>query len=48
MERLNISCGNKFAILNHEMASLQQDLQAINMLGSKFLIQEMNFLNLLM
>lgn len=26
MERLNISAGNKFAILNHEMASLQQDL----------------------
>lgn len=35
MERLNISAGNKFAILNHEMACLQQDLEAINMLGKR-------------
>ena len=34
MERLHISAGNKFAILNHEMACLQQDLEAINMLGN--------------
>lgn len=26
MDKLNISAGNKFAILNHEMACLQQDL----------------------
>lgn len=34
MDRLNISAGNKFAILNHEMSCLQQDLEAINMLGN--------------
>lgn len=34
MERLHISAGNKFAILNHEMACLQQDLEAINTLGN--------------
>lgn len=36
MERLHISAGNKFAILNHEMACLQQDLEAINTLGNEF------------
>ena len=34
MDHLNISAGNKFAILNHEMACLQQDLEAINSLGN--------------
>ena len=36
MERLNISAGNKFAILNHEMATLQRDLESINNLGNEF------------
>ena len=36
MERLSISSGHKFAILNHEMASLQKDLESINSLGNEF------------
>ena len=36
MERLNITSGHKFAILNHEMAALQKDLENINSLGNEF------------
>ena len=34
LERLKTSSGGKFAILHHEMADLQRDLEAINALGN--------------
>jgi hypothetical protein len=34
LERLKTSAGGKFAILHHEMADLQRDLEAINALGN--------------
>ena len=34
LERLKASSGGKFAILHHEMADLQRDLEAINALGN--------------
>ena len=36
MDRLKISAGGKFAVLHHEMAQLQKDLEAINALGNEF------------
>lgn len=36
LERLKNSSGSKFAILHHEMADLQRDLEAINALGNEF------------
>lgn len=36
MDRLRASAGGKFAILHHEMADLQRDLEAINALGNEF------------
>jgi hypothetical protein len=34
LERLKGSSGSKFAILHHEMADLQRDLEGINALGN--------------
>ena len=34
MDRLKVISGGKFAILHHEMAELQKDLEAINALGN--------------
>lgn len=36
LERLKTSAGSKFAVLHHEMADLQRDLEGINTLGNEF------------
>jgi hypothetical protein len=36
LDRLKGSYGSKLAILHHEMAELQKDLEAINALGNEF------------
>lgn len=36
LERLKTNSGGKFAILHHEMADLQRDLESINALGNEF------------
>jgi hypothetical protein len=36
LERLRTSSGGKFAVLHHEMAELQKDLESINALAHEF------------
>ena len=36
LQRLKTNAGGKFAVLHHEMADLQRDLEAINALGNEF------------
>ena len=36
LDRLRTSSGGKLAVLHHEMAELQKDLESINALGNEF------------